>query len=281
MFEIAQDSNRFCIIAPMFNAEKTIREFLCSIFGQSYRNWRLVLIDDCSDKEQQYSCSVIIQLFQNIDHELAKNVSVHWNDCNGRGKQWEMSNVLYGISLCNDDDVICRIDADDVLCDLDALNILNTYYKSTGCDVAWTKHRWNLSDRNISDAMPPNADVYKHQWVSSHLKTFRKRLINNMPYENFINMDGDLVKRAGDQAMYLPVLHRAKKRLFIPRVMYKYSIDEKGYATYQTEDAKFQKREADFVRNRGYVSSGISWEEKLGLGGKSLDDFTLPIAQPK
>jgi len=111
--------------------------------------------------------------------------------------------------------------------------------------------------------MSPNADPYKHPWVSSHFKTFRKKLLNGVPYENFLNMNGELVKRAGDQCLYLPALHNAKSRVFLPRVVYHYTIDEQGGAVYQTTDAKFQKSEADFIRSRGYINEGEAWEKKI------------------
>lgn len=176
-------------------------------------------------------------------------------------KKWEVLNVLTGIKECEDDDIICRIDADDYLTDLDALAILNEAYKQTGCDVLWTMHRWGLSDFNISAQLPDNAEPYKHPWVSSHLKTFRKKLINGVSINNFKNMDGKLVQRAGDQAIYLPVLHRAKKRLFLPRVMYHYTIDVEKPGLFTCDDSKFQKAEADFIRQRGFVTDGEPWEK--------------------
>jgi len=48
-------------------------------------------------------------------------------------------------------------------------------------------------------------------------------------------------------------LKNSKKRIYLPRVMYHYTIDEQNGAVYQTDDAKFQKSEADFIRARGYV----------------------------
>ena len=107
--------------------------------------------------------------------------------------------------------------------------------------------------QNISGPMQDGADPYKHPWVSSHLKTFRKSLITNVPDENFRGPDGDYIKRAGDQAIYLPVLHNSKKRGFFPRVMYYYRIDMKP-ETFQSDDAKFQKSEGEFLRERGYVT---------------------------
>ena len=244
--------NRFCFIAPMYNASATLPDMLHSIFGQSYDNCHIILIDDVSQKEHVEVEKRYISLFEKMH---PNKLTVIWNN----EKKWEVANVLRGLMHCDDNDIVCRIDADDALCDLDALMIMNSVYKQTNCDAAWSMHRWGFSDRCISDKLPEGVDVYEYPWVTSHLKTFRKKLINDVPYENFTNMNGDLVKRCGDQAIYLPVLHRAKTKVFVPRVLYRYTIDEQEGAVYQTDDAKFQKREAEFIRSRGYVSSGESW----------------------
>ena len=254
-------NNRYCFITPMFNASKTLARLLHSMCAQSYGNWKLFLIDDISSQEELQKCTKIFDKFADLLIENGDDPSKLVLIQNSQ-KRWEMANVLLGISHCNDDDIICRIDADDALSDIDALSIIDSYYQQTNCDALWTMHRWGLSDRNISAPMENSANVYVHPWVSSHMKTFCKVLINDVPYENFVNHNNTLIQRAGDQGLYLPVLHRAKKRIFVPRVMYHYSIDEQGGAVYQTDDAKFQKVEAEFIRSRGYVNSGISWEKQ-------------------
>lgn len=244
----------------MWNASDTLPRMLHSICGQSYENWKLILIDDVSSDEHKVLAQQTILQFQCLLNGRYHNKIIDvWNE----EKKWEVSNVLKGISLCDDDDIVCRIDADDALCDTDALAIIDATYQQTNCDALWTAHRWGLSDRNISGPLPEDSNPYIHPWVSSHMKTFRKRLINNVPYENFVNQNGDLVRRCGDQSIYLPVLHNAAKYFFLPRVMYHYTIDEQGGTVYQTEDAKFQKAEADFIRNRGYIGTGRPWEEHI------------------
>lgn len=244
--------NRFCFVAPMFNASKTLARMLHSLCGQSYQNWQLILIDDVSTDFDK-SLQVVYQFLPLIDNRLTfiKNHT----------KKWEVANVLHGISLCKNEDIICRIDADDALCDLDALAIMNSVYNNTNCDVAWSQHRWGMSDRNISGPLGDSKKCYESPWVSSHLKTFRKKLINNVCFTNFLNQDGDLVKRCGDQAIYLPVIYKSERCAFVPRPLYSYTIDEQGGAVYQTEDAKFQKEEAEFIRSRGFVSTGTHWED--------------------
>jgi len=251
--------NRFTFVAPMYNASQYVGQMLASIVSQSYDNWKIILIDDLSDNDERRKEADIIDAWSRlIPHD---KIHVVWN----AEKKWEVANVLHGISMCDDDDIVCRIDADDWLTDNDALVYLNAVYEQTGAEALWTAHRWAYSDKNISGPLPPDADPYVHPWVSSHLKTFRKSLINGVPYENFTNMNGELVKRAGDQAVYLPCLYRTRRRAFIPRVFYHYSIDEQGGKVYQTDDARFQKAEADFLRSRGYISTGEPWEQRFHI----------------
>ena len=168
-------------------------------------------------------------------------------------KKWEVRNIIESLEKCDNEDIICRLDGDDWLSELDAFAILNRRYNETGAEVIWTAHRWSFSDHNISFDLPKDADPYKHPWVSSHFKTFRKRLINNVSDENFRGSDGEYFKRIGDQAIYLPVLYEARGNWhFEPRVMYHYTIDIKR-ETFETEDAKFQKEEGEFLRQRGYL----------------------------
>lgn len=263
--------NKFVFVAPMYNASATLPRLLHSLYGQSNDNWHLILIDDVSEKSELDNERRIFGTFAKLlekpsykydpfsitedtwtpirlDQERSEKITFVTNS----EKKWEVANVLRGISMCNDEDIICRIDADDWLTDLDALAMIDATYTQTGCEALWTMHRWGFSDKNISASMSTDADPYQHPWVSSHLKTFRKRLLNNVKDENFRGEDGNYIKRAGDQAIYLPVLNNTKKRLFIPRCLYHYTIKDVP-ETYQTDDAKFQRDEAIFLRQRGYV----------------------------
>jgi glycosyltransferase involved in cell wall biosynthesis len=241
-------SNRFSFVAPIYNASDTLEQMLVSIAAQSYKNWRVILIDDMSSQEHSCRCCAIIDRLRPI----IENIEVVYNI----EKKWEVANVLKGISMCDDDDIIVRIDGDDYLCDLDALKIINEIYEQIPCDVLWTKHRWfddkRITQYNISANLPDGLNPYVSPWVSSHMKTFRKRLINDVNDVNFRGEDGEYIKRAGDQCVYLPLLYKSKKRVFLPVVTYAYRCNMDP-ETFQTDDAKFQKKEAQFLRKRGYV----------------------------
>lgn len=247
-------NNRFVFIVPMFNATATLPRMLHSICAQSYEDWRVILIDDMSDHAEVLAENKIVFGFQELLGRCGSNstkVEAVWN-MDGRGKRWEVDNVLHGISMCKDDDIVCRIDADDWLIDSDALTIIDSAYQESDCDVLWTSHRWGFSDKNISGPLPNGADPYRHPWVTSHLKTFRKKLLNDVNDNNYRGQDGKYIRRAGDQAIYLPALYRSKKHMYLPRSMYHYNIKDVP-ATYQTDDARFQRDEALFLRSRGFV----------------------------
>lgn len=168
-------------------------------------------------------------------------------------KMWEIKNIVESLKECEPNDIVCRLDGDDWLCDSDALSIIDHKYKTTGCDVLWTAHRWSFTNHNISGPLAKSANPYKHPWVSSHLKTFRKSLIENVSDENFRGPDGNYFKRIGDQTIYLPVLYKSAGNWhYEPIVAYHYTIEMKP-ETFQTDDSKFQQNEALYLRSRGFI----------------------------
>ena len=238
-------SNRFVFIMPAYNAQETISRAIMSVWFQTHPNWKIIIRDDMSsDKTLDVVDLMRKQLGLGDDR-----ISVTSNT----EKMWEIRNIVEGLEECEANDIVCRLDGDDWLCDSDALTIIDQKYRSTGCDVLWTSHRWSFTNQNISGPLPRNVNPYKHPWVSSHLKTFRKSLIESVKDENFRGEDGEYFKRIGDQTIYLPVLHQSAGNWhYEPIVAYHYTIDMKP-ETFQTDDSKFQQSEALYLRSRGFI----------------------------
>lgn len=230
---------------PAFNAEETIGRSILSVWFQTHPNWKIIIRDDMSTDN---TCAVV----DNLKNKLGlsdERISIKTNT----EKKWEVANILDMLEECNSDDIICRLDADDWLSDCDVITILNHRYSTMEVDAVWTAHRWGFTNTNVSGPLPKDADPYVHPWVSSHLKTFRKKLIENVDDKNFRGVDGEYFKRIGDQAIYLPVLKQAAGRWhFEPLCAYHYTIDMSP-ETFQTDDAKFQREEGIYLRTRGYI----------------------------
>lgn len=240
--------NRYIFIAPTFNAVETCKQAILSLAVQSYDNWRLIVIDDMSTDKTELE---IRNTFSFLG--IYEKLTYIKND----KKMWEVANVLQGLKLCNDDDIICRMDLDDYLIDANALEIIDMQYQNNpNLDVVWSSHRWfepgKLTNMNISKDLPRGSDPYVHPWVSSHFKTFRKSVLRSVKDENYRGPNSEYFKRIGDQVFMLPALKNAREWLHIPMPFYAYRC-VLSPQTFQTDDAKFQQQEAIFLRSRGYI----------------------------
>lgn len=254
---------------------------LMSVFLQTYENWLILIRDDMS------TTSGTVDIIKTVCERHCVPWLIHGTKMWGRGeykdyydesttpqdpkvylvindeKFWEVKNVLAMINdpVVQEDDIICRLDGDDFITNLHALDIISQAYKETNCEILWTKHTWNLNERgNVSKPLPQGTrgkDVYQlckaGWWGPSHLKTFRKHLLSGVKEENYYGPDGTYAKRAGDRYIILPALYKADtKWCFLDRFMYHYSINDVP-ETYSSDDAKFQKMEADYLSARGFI----------------------------
>ena len=238
-------SNRFTFVMPTFNAVDTVQYSINSVMMQNYPNSKIIVIDDMSTDGTPDAVQELIEGYGVGEEKIKLIVNTE--------KKWEVANVLEGMKHADENDIICRLDGDDWLCDIDALAILNYRYETECYDAIWTAHRWSFSHANMSTELPNDANPYEHPWVSSHLKTFRKKLLSGVSDKNFRNNQGEYYKRIGYQVIYLPALYQAAGNWhFEPIVAYHYSI-ELNQDTFHTEDAKFQKSESEELRARGFI----------------------------
>lgn len=237
---------------PAFNCEDSIYRTLLSVAGQSYSNWRIVLIDDMSTDNTREAVETAANSLGISDKTIVISRSE---------KYGEVRNTLDIVrNYAEPNDIIVRLDAGDYLVDLDAFAIINVAYQQTGCEVLWTAHRWGLTDKNISGPLIANTSVYDQPWVSSHLKTFRARNLEPINLENFKDENGDWIMIACDQAIFLPMMEHIRINnsnpmalFFLPRIMYHYSIDLSDPNLFNQPRSFRQKASAEFIRERGYI----------------------------
>ncbi len=243
-------NNRFVFVVPVFNEESGIEQTIRTFIAQSYKDWRAIIINDMStDKTLNVIESVV------NDSKFADRVKV----INNTEKMGEVRNTLNAAQMIEADEIVCRVDGGDWLTENDSLHILNEVYKTETVDVVWTSHRWAYTNTNISGPLnlTPGQTVYQHPWVSSHMKTFRKKRIDAVPDANFRDQDGNYITIACDQAVFLPMLHTALRDRrqvgHIPLVCYHYNIDLNDRKLFQSERSIRQKNSAEWIRSRGFI----------------------------
>lgn len=244
--------NDFIFLITCFNEEKGILKSLKTLCAQSYNNWRVIIRNDLSTDNTIDSIENFI-----YENEIIKNKVTLINN---KRKYGEVENTLDSLELIENNEIVCRLDAGDWLTDNDTLYFLNDIYiNNLDLDVLWTSHRWGYTTKNISGPMPVGCNVYKHPWVSSHMKTFRRSSFCDIPEVNFKDSEGDYIMIACDQAIFLPLLHKTniRKRKYghLPLTCYHYNIKTDDPRIYQTERAYRQRDTAINLRKRGFLES--------------------------
>ena len=241
-------TTKFHILTPAFNCETEIISTLYSVAGQTYQDWSMTIVDDmCTDKTVH-----TIEDFVNRNR-LEDKISI----LSRQEKYGEVRNTLDVCSRLDDDTVVVRLDAGDWLTDLGCLQILDFIYQQYDPAVAWTMHRWSFTQQNISGPIDPDASIYEQPWKSSHLKTFRNNALLGLNPQNFKDEVGDYITIACDQAIFLPMMERMRRKgkvlLFLPQVMYHYNIALEDPEIFHCERSQKQKLSAEWIRKRGYI----------------------------
>lgn len=90
------------IVLPTFNGQKYIREALDSITQQSYKNFELIIVDDCSRDEtpriiQEYAKkdSRIRIITNEVNQKLPKSLNIGFSKCIGDYFTWTSDDNLY------------------------------------------------------------------------------------------------------------------------------------------------------------------------------------------
>jgi len=242
-------TTRFKIITPAFNCAENIRTTLYSVIGQSYGNWEMIVIDDMStDNTASMIKSIAIQ------GDMEDKIIVK----SRKEKYGEVKNTIVEVANCDDNDVVVRLDAGDYITDLGCFEILDHFYREHDPAVLWTSHRWGMTDTNISGAINPDVSFYEQRWRSSHLKTFRVRDFRGLNPTNFLDENGEYFTLACDQAIFLPMLERARRSgrplMWIPGCMYQYNTEAvNDESVFYTDRSKKQKALGEWIRARGYI----------------------------
>jgi len=240
---------KFHVITPAYNCENDIKQTLMSVFGQTHQDWVMTVIDDMSTDGTRESVESFVK-----KHGFEDKVRV----IRRTEKFGEVRNTLDVCETLDDDDVVIRLDAGDWITDLGCLRILHEVYQLHDPAVVWTAHRWAWTDKNISGPINSNVSLYEQPWKSSHLKSFRVRDFKGLNPQNFLDDDGNYIVIACDQAIFLPMMERARlcgrSLVHLPLMMYHYSIDLQRQDLFTCDRSLRQKQSAEWIRARGYIN---------------------------
>jgi len=139
------------IIMPAYNAEKYISEAIESVISQTYENWELIVIDDCSTDNTKN----IIEIYQNTDERI-KPIYLTKNS----GKPSKAKNHGLKIAVGN---FIAFLDSDDIWMPEKLAKQVEVMQKNNSYGLCYTGGFWIDEQGNKIKSFLPryrNGDVF-------------------------------------------------------------------------------------------------------------------------
>lgn len=191
-------NHSFVFIITSYNNAKWYVSNLESIRSQTYKNWRIIYVDDCSTDKTYTLVNDYIE-----KHNMRKKCTLIKNDKNYR----QGYSRYIAFKKCHDHEICCLLDGDDWLYSNKVLEKLNVIYNG---DISVTYGNYALYSNGTTQILkPPMSQFppeiiakndYQHHngWITVHLRTGKASLFKSYPYEYLLDFNNELISAATD-----------------------------------------------------------------------------------
>jgi glycosyltransferase involved in cell wall biosynthesis len=204
----------FVFVITAHNVRPFLPPLVASLAGQRCHSWQAVFVDDASTDGTLETLRSLLDA-----HELAPKFQIVENQVR-RGKAFNAFHAVSGRGAA--DDVMVMLDADDYLANDDALDRLAREYDQ-GWEVVWSNWRGTDGSRGSSGHLHPFLSPRRQPFVSSHLFTFRRRLLAAVTESDLQDDAGQWFAAGCDLAIAWPILDQTIKRKHIEEVLLVYN----------------------------------------------------------
>ena len=226
---------------------------------QTYKNYRVCIVDDASTKDIIETHSIINDYCQRNNWEFVKR-DVNIGPLGAR---------IDAINKLNPDneDIIVSVDGDDELYDTHVIEKLNNIYQD---DTMITfgnfvnivngkmgKSRINCRKHNFSKLIRTNG-FRKYRWIFTHLKTFKYKLYKEINHDD-LKHNGEYLKSATDVALMIPMLEMVGSKFkCVTNILYKYNRDHP-----ESHNVIFSEKNNKQRKNHKYIKQLPRYEPKF------------------
>lgn len=180
------------IVTPVYNAEKFISETIDSVIMQTYENWELILVDDCSSDK---SASIIDKYVKNDSRVKYIKNKENSGAAVSRNAGIELANGQY----------IAFVDSDDVW-KSEKLEKQLSFMKENDYAFTFTAYRYVLEDGTVTDKIANTVEKIDYNGLLKNTVIGCSTVIIDR------NVVGDfrmpLLRRGQDTATWLQILKK-------------------------------------------------------------------------
>ena len=165
-----KEKTKIDIILPNFNSSRFITKTINSILKQSYKNWKLIIIDDCSDKETK-------NLLKKISKKKIKVVFLKKNRGAGFCRNFAIKK--------SKSPYIAFIDSDDTW-EKDKLKKQLEYMKKNNFSFSYTNYKtFGEKKRNVNNPSKLNYSKFlRNTSIATSTMMIKREIIGNIKFTN-------------------------------------------------------------------------------------------------
>ena len=238
------ENKHIVVVTCSFNNIKYFSKNLKSIFSQTYSNYTLIYIDDCSNDGTYDAVKKYV-----ADNRMEdKIVLIHNQD-----KKTALANLYYGIHQCRAADIIVIVDGDDWLSQEKVISRVNEIYNDSNIWLTYGQFQeYPSEERGFCRPYPPhiaNNNGFRYFGSTpSHLRTFYAGLFHQIRKEDLM-FQGEFFPTCYDLAIMFPMIEMARKHWkFIPEILLIYNNENP--INDHKKDKKIQRKFDLIIRAR-------------------------------
>ena len=165
-----KEKTKIDIILPNFNSSRFITKTINSILRQSYKNWQLIIIDDCSDKETK-------NLLKKISKKKIKVFFLKKNRGAGFCRNFAIKK--------SKSPYIAFIDSDDTW-EKDKLKKQLGYMKKNNFSFSYTNYKtFGEKKRNVNNPSKLNYSKFlRNTSIATSTMMIKREIIGNIKFTN-------------------------------------------------------------------------------------------------
>jgi glycosyltransferase involved in cell wall biosynthesis len=244
---------KIVVISPFYNAGEYLADTINSVASQNYENYEHYLVNDLSTDN---SLEVINHTLSELPESIRSKFKLI-NNTKNKGAVYNQINTIRNIT--HKDAVIMLLDGDDKLAPQnDIFNYYNDLYDG---NVEFTYGScWSMVDNIPLIAQPYPKEVQiaktyrKHlfNWgiPYTHLRTFKRSLIDKMDNTPFQNAQGEWYRAGGDNAVFYALIEAADANKIKAVCDIHYYYNDKNPANDYKINNPVQDATANEIRNR-------------------------------
>ena len=191
--EVVIDYGLVSIIMPNYNSAKFIKDTIDSVVAQTYKNWELIIVDDCSSD----SSLEIIQQYNDNRIHVIKNSS-NSGAAISRNNALDVANGRW----------IAFLDSDD-LWDKNKLYKHLQFMAQSKSSFSFTHYSVMNNENELITEFSPSKDIYNYDTILKHCYIGCSTVIYDSKKIGKIYMPTDAIKRE-DFSCWLKILKSEK-----------------------------------------------------------------------